>query len=73
MDPLLAASAITWTPVTFYVASGIVNAILVLVAFRMLHVDVEHHLAPVFIDTDGIAVPANVVARLEYRQLRPAV
>lgn len=43
MDPLVAASAITWTPVTFYVASGIVNTIAVLLAFRMLQVDVEHN------------------------------
>lgn len=43
MDPLLAASAITWTPVTFYVAAGIVQTILVLIAFRVLQVDVEHN------------------------------
>ncbi len=43
MDPFLASSAITWTPVTFYVASGIVNTIAVLLAFRMLQVDVEHN------------------------------
>jgi len=43
MDPMLAASAITWTPVTFYVAAGIVQTILVLIAFRILQVDVEHN------------------------------
>lgn len=43
MDPLLAASAITWTPVTFYVASGIINTLAVLIAFRALQVDVEHN------------------------------
>lgn len=43
MDPILAASAITWTPLTFYVASGIINTIVVLLAFRILQVDVEHN------------------------------
>ena len=43
MEMILAASAIKWTPVTFYVASGIVNTILVLFAFRALQVDVENN------------------------------
>lgn len=40
--PLLAASAITWTPVTFYVAMGIIHTLAILIGFRLLHVDVEH-------------------------------
>lgn len=43
MIETLAATAISWTPATFYVASGIVNTIVVLVAFRVLQIDVEHN------------------------------
>lgn len=63
MDPILAASAITWTPVTFYVASGIVNAIVILLAFRMLQVDVEHNS---FIGT-AIAVAAFTTVAYFFR------
>ena len=40
---ILAASSIEWTPVTFYVAMGIIHTLAVLIGFRILQVDVEHN------------------------------
>ena len=41
MVVVLAEAAITWTPVTYYVAAGILSCILILLAFRVLQVDPE--------------------------------
>lgn len=40
---VVAASAITWTPTTFYVAMGILHTILILAGFRLMQVDAEHN------------------------------
>ena len=40
---LVVAAAITWTPTTFYVASAIVQTLVILAAFRMLQVDTENN------------------------------
>lgn len=41
--PILAEALITWTPVTFYVASGIIHTIVILLSFRLMSVDPEHN------------------------------
>ena len=41
--PLLGAAAIKWTPVTFYVATGIIDAIVIMFGYRLLQVDPEHN------------------------------
>ncbi len=41
--PVLAKAAITWTPKTFYIAAGIVQAIVILITFKVLQVDPEHN------------------------------
>jgi hypothetical protein len=40
---VIAKAAITWTPATFYVASGIVHTLVILLAYKLLHVDPEHN------------------------------
>lgn len=55
----LAASAITWTPVTFYVAMGIIHTLVVLIGFRVMQVDAEHNS---FIGALLAAAVFNVVA-----------
>jgi hypothetical protein len=55
----LAASAITWTPVTFYVAMGIIHTLIVLIGFRIMQVDAEHNS---FIGALLAAAVFNVVA-----------
>lgn len=57
--PQLAASAITWTPVTFYVAMGIIDTLIVLFGFRLMQVDAEHNS---FIGAILAAALFNVVA-----------
>lgn len=39
----LAAAAITWTPLTFYIAVAIVQAIVIVIGFKVLQVDPEHN------------------------------
>ena len=43
MTPLLADALITWTPLTFYIAAGIVQAILTYLGFKLLQVDPEQN------------------------------
>ncbi len=57
--PLLAKAMITWTPVTFYVAAGILHTIIFLVGFRLLGVDPEHN---TFVGALLGAAIANIVA-----------
>lgn len=40
---VLAKAAITWTPVTFYVVATIVHTLMILLVFKLLHVDPEHN------------------------------
>lgn len=40
---VLGETSIDWTPKTFYIAAGIVHAILILVGFRLLGVDPENN------------------------------
>lgn len=56
---MIAASAIQWTPVTFYVAMGIIHTLAILIGFRLLHVDVEHSS---IVGAVLAAVVVNVVA-----------
>ena len=39
--PVLAQMALTWTPMTYYILSAVVQVIVILVGFRVLHVDPE--------------------------------
>lgn len=57
--PLLAKAVITWTPVTFYVAAGILHTIIFLVGYRLLGVDPEHN---TFVGALLGAAIANIVA-----------
>lgn len=56
---LLAEAAITWTPLTFYVAMGILHTILILFGYRAMGVDTEHN---TFIGALIAAVIINVGA-----------
>jgi len=40
---VIAKAAITWTPVTFYVTATIVHTLMILLVFKLLHVDPEHN------------------------------
>lgn len=51
-------AAITWTPLTFYVAMGILHSILILIGYRLLHVDPEHN---TFIGAILAAAAINVI------------
>lgn len=41
--PILAAAAITWTPLTFYIAVALVQAVVIIAGFKLLQVDPEHN------------------------------
>ena len=56
---LVADAAITWTPVTFYVAMGILHVLLILIGFRMMGVDPEQN---TFIGAVLAAAVINVAA-----------
>lgn len=57
-NTVLAASAITWTPVTFYVAMGIIHTIVVLLGYRILEIDAEHNS---FVGAVLAAIAINVI------------
>jgi|GEM_PF-2357466 len=40
---VLAKAAITWTPVTFYVVATVIHTLMILLLFKVLHVDPEHN------------------------------
>lgn len=41
--PLLAKAAITWTPMTFYIVATVIHTLLILIGFKLLHIDPEHN------------------------------
>ena len=40
---LLAKAAITWTPMTFFIVCAVVHTLLILLGFKLLHIDPEHN------------------------------
>lgn len=57
---IIAEAAITWTPLTFYVAVALLQAIIIVVGFKVLQVDPEHN---AFI---GAALAVVVIAAAGY-------
>lgn len=43
MNIILAEALITWTPMTYYVATAIIHVIMVYAGFRIMQVDPEHN------------------------------
>lgn len=41
--PIIGEALITWTPLTFYIAAGILQAIVIIVGFKVLQVDPENN------------------------------
>ena len=41
--PILAKAAITWTPLTFYVAVAILQTVVIIAGFKILQIDPEHN------------------------------
>lgn len=56
---IFAEALITWTPVTFYVAAGIIHTIVILAGFHLLGVDPEHN---TFVGAILGAAVANIIA-----------
>ncbi len=52
-------AALVWTPVTFYVAMGILHILAILIGFRLLHIDPENN---TFVGAVIAGVVINVIA-----------
>lgn len=52
-------SALVWTPITFYIAMGILHTLIILIGFRLLHIDPENN---TFIGAVIAGIVINVIA-----------